>query len=681
MAVVLRISDKIVGKSLKKAKLDKSRGSVVTSEAFTADQSKYKTAELSFGRLFESAPDAMVLVDAEGRIVLVNSQTEQLFGYRREELIGELIELLIPERFRDGRFGHQSCYSLDTHIRPSGVELVLEPYGLRKDGGEFPVEISQSPLETKDGVLVSTAIRDVSERKRIRELGSELGFEKLSSRLLGTFINLPTAQMDGEIANALEQIVGVFGTNRAILCEIDSSMSNPIVPHRWDWPGIPHSREIAKDSLPWLYDRILKGEITELSRPEELPKEAVAELEFMKSAGLRSALVIPLLIDGKLIGCLATSSYRKRIPWDTVLISRFQQVGNIFANALTRRRNDEKLQAAFSQISDLKERLERENTYLREEIEFEHSHTTTVIGQSIAIRSVLKKAEQVASTDSVVLLSGETGAGKELIARTIHELSKRKDKAMVKVNCAAMPATLIESELFGREKGAYTGALSREIGRFELANGSTIFLDEIGELPTELQAKFLRVLQDGEFERLGSSKTMQVDARVIAATNRDLQVAIKDGKFREDLYYRLSVFPIDIPPLRERREDLLAITWHLLKDLCKRMGRNVERIDPATLKAFLAYSWPGNVRELRNVIERYLILNPGPVFRAEVPGSDESPPLAGQNLDEVERRHIQQVLQKTRWRIRGKGGAAETLGLKPTTLEARMKKLGITRPQ
>ncbi|MBO0798406.1 MAG: sigma 54-interacting transcriptional regulator, partial [Blastocatellia bacterium] len=266
---------------------------------------------------------------------------------------------------------------------------------------------------------------------------------------------------------------------------------------------------------------------------------------------------------------------------------------------------------------------------------------------------------------------------------TIHELSKRKNKPMVKVNCAAMPATLIESELFGRERGAYTGALSREIGRFELANGSTIFLDEIGELPVELQAKFLRVLQDGEFERLGSSKTLRVDARVIAATNRDLRAAVKDGRFREDLFYRLSVFPIDIPPLRERRDDILALAWHILKDLCKRMGRDVESIEPATLRTFHAYSWPGNVRELRNVIERYLILNPGPVFRAEVPESDEATSLVGEieNLDEVERLHMQQVLQKTRWRIRGKGGAAELLGLKPTTLEARMKKLGIVRPQ
>jgi formate hydrogenlyase transcriptional activator len=680
MAVVLRISDKIVGKSHKTAKSSKSRASglVVTSDTFTPDRGNCKPAELSFGRLFESAPDAMVLADAEGRVVLVNTQTEQLFGYRREELIGEQIEMLIPEYSCGGHFGHQSLYSMDPRIRPNGVDLEL--YGLRKDGSEFPVELSQSPLETKDGLLVSIAIRDVSERKYTQGLGSEPGIEKLSSQLFGTFINLPTALIDGEIENALERVVEVFGTDRAVLYEIDSTMGSPSVTRGWGWPGIPHSREIVKDSFPWAYECILKGEITHLSRLEELPEEAGVELEFMKSAGLKSALVVPLLIGCKLIGCLATSSSRKHINWDPVLISQFQQVGNVFANALARRRDEERLQAAFSQISELKERMERENTYLREEIELEHDHTA-VIGQSVAIRSVLKKAEQVASTNSVVLIFGETGAGKELIARTIHELSKRKDKPMVKVNCAAMPATLIESELFGREKGAYTGALSREIGRFELADGSTIFLDEIGELPIELQAKFLRVLQDGEFERLGSSKTLHVDTRIIAATNRDLQVAIKDGKFREDLYYRLSVFPIDIPPLRERREDLLALTWHLLKDLCKRMGRDVESIDPATLKAFHEYSWPGNIRELRNVIERYLILNPGRVFRAEIPGSGGPPSLVGQHLDEVERHHIEQVLQKTHWRIRGKGGAAEHLGLKPTTLEARMKKLGIFRPQ
>jgi len=327
----------------------------------------------------------------------------------------------------------------------------------------------------------------------------------------------------------------------------------------------------------------------------------------------------------------------------------------------------------------LKDRLEQENLYVREEINVAHNHST-VIGQSIQIREVLQKVDQVAQTDSVVLILGETGTGKELIAKTIHDLSGRKHKAMVKVNCAALPATLIESELFGREKGAYTGALSREIGRFELADHSTIFLDEIGDMPLELQAKLLRVLQDGEFERLGSSKTVHVNARVIAATNRDLRGALKEGKFRSDLFYRLSVFPLEIPPLRERREDIPALLWHVLKDLCQRMGRDVKSIHPITMKSFQEYSWPGNVRELRNAVERGLILNSGPVFYADVPQLEEMSPTKTYLLEELEREHVQQVLQATNWRVRGKGGAAALLGLKPTTLEARLKKLGILRP-
>jgi formate hydrogenlyase transcriptional activator len=331
------------------------------------------------------------------------------------------------------------------------------------------------------------------------------------------------------------------------------------------------------------------------------------------------------------------------------------------------------------QIRQLKDRLEQENLYLREEIKLEHNHTS-VIGQSAALRSVLKKAEQVASADCAVLLLGETGTGKELFAQTIHELSVRRDRPLVKVNCAALPATLVESELFGREKGAYTGALSREIGRFELADRSDIFLDEIGELPLELQVKLLRVLQEGEFERLGSSRTLRVDVRVIAATNRDLRAAVKDGKFREDLFYRLNVFPIHLPPLRERPEDIPPLVWHVLKDISKRMGRNVDSIHSATMKAFQEYSWPGNVREVRNVIERHLILNSGSVFRAEIPELGETLAPVGRSLEEVERSHVRRVLETTRWRIRGQCGAAQILGLKPTTLEARIKKLGIRPP-
>jgi PAS domain S-box-containing protein len=339
---------------------------------------------------------------------------------------------------------------------------------------------------------------------------------------------------------------------------------------------------------------------------------------------------------------------------------------------------EQALQQAYSEIKRLKEQLETENLYLREEIKLEHQHHE-VVGSSELILRVMRSAEQVAPTDSTVLLLGETGTGKELVSRAIHEWSRRCGRPMVKVNCAALPATLVESELFGREKGAYTGALTREIGRFELANGSTLFLDEIGELPLELQAKLLRVLQEGEFERLGSSRTIKVDVRVIAATSRDLKAMVKESKFREDLFYRISVFPIELPPLRERKEDIPMLVWHFLRELGPRMGRNVKEVRASTMKSIQAYAWPGNVRELRNVIERHLITNQGPVFEID-PARFEPAQLSGKKtLEAVEQEHIIQVLKATGWRIRGSGGAAEVLDINPSTLESRMKKLGIAR--
>src|SRR6185369_15557624 len=282
-----------------------------------------------------------------------------------------------------------------------------------------------------------------------------------------------------------------------------------IITHIWQRPDVsPHPGKIAKELFPWIHERVLRGQMISAGKPDDLPEGASVEREYMRSAGMKSFLTIPMSINGKIIGALSMSSFHAYQTWHSVLISRFRQVGEVLVNCLARKRSDGELKSAFAEIKELKERLEQENLYLREEINLAHNHST-VIGQSASIREVLKKVEQVAPTDSVVLILGETGTGKELIAKTIHNLSGRNSKAMVKVNCAALPATLIESELFGREKGAYTGALSREIGRFELADRSTIFLDEIGDMPLELQAKLLRVLQDGEFERLGSSKTVK----------------------------------------------------------------------------------------------------------------------------------------------------------------------------
>ena len=344
-----------------------------------------------------------------------------------------------------------------------------------------------------------------------------------------------------------------------------------------------------------------------------------------------------------------------------------------------RRRLEEQLQVRLQEIERLKQRLEEENIYLREEVKHLSAYDE-IIGRSDLMRDVLAQVDRVAATDSTVLITGETGTGKELVARAIHGVSKRKDRALVTINCASLPPSLIESELFGREKGAYTGALTMMKGRFEVADGSTIFLDEIGELGLELQAKLLRVLEEGRFERLGSPKPVQVNVRIIAATNRDLAQDVQDGKFRKDLYYRLNVFPIGIPPLRERSEDIPLLVWALVREFEKKMGKRIESIPKRSLEALQRYAWPGNVRELRNVIERAMIVSSGKSLDLHIPAIASAEPVTPEALEDVERTHILSVLEKTRWRLMGQGGAAERLGLKRTTLQSRMKKLGIKRP-
>jgi PAS domain S-box-containing protein len=329
-----------------------------------------------------------------------------------------------------------------------------------------------------------------------------------------------------------------------------------------------------------------------------------------------------------------------------------------------------------------KARLEAQNTYLQEEIKGTHNFEE-LIGSSSSLKRILKNVERVAPTDSTVLITGETGTGKELIARAIHNLSPRKDKPLVKVNCAAIPSGLIESEFFGHEKGAFTGALTKKMGRFEVADKGTIFLDEIGELPLDLQSKLLRVLQEGEFERVGGSQTFKVNVRVIAATNRDLAQLSKTGCYRPDLYYRLNVFPIHLPALREREGDILLLVQYFVRKHAANLGKKIERIPERMMAAMQRYSWPGNIRELAHVIERAVILSEGPELESIEwlsPASGKGGPARTLTLEELERQHIVEVLEQTNWRVSGDKGAAKILGLNPTTLEARMKKLGITRP-
>jgi len=339
------------------------------------------------------------------------------------------------------------------------------------------------------------------------------------------------------------------------------------------------------------------------------------------------------------------------------------------------------LQQALAELEELKEKLQEENIYLKEQMRLEQD-LAGMVGRSATFQTVLDQIEQVARTDATVLVLGETGTGKELVARAIHERSRRRDGPLVRVNCAALPASLVESELFGHEKGAFTGALKRKPGRFELADGGTLFLDEIGDLPVELQAKLLRVLQEYSFERVGGSHTIDVDIRVIAATNRNLEKRLADNEFRQDLYYRLNVFRIECPALRERRDDIPDLVHYFVDRHSARFGKTVDKVPASVMRRLQAYHWPGNVRELENIIERALIVSRANVLEIGdwfVPDGGHGEEQEVSSLQEVEKRHICRTLELTGWRVSGAGGAADRLGLKPTTLEARMKKLGIRR--
>ena len=517
-----------------------------------------------------------------------------------------------------------------------------------------------------------TSKNDVSPEER-------LAFERLLADISSRFANISGELVEIEIQSALKQIREMLGFDRSSFGEfrngslvfLSSDAGEGIEPLALG--PVPH--------FAWYKSTLLAGEMIVLqSLPEDLPPQAVAEAEHVRSINLRSQLSIPLRIDGGIFGIIALGAFRETRAWPDDLIARLKLVGEVLAQALARKRSDEKLKAAMAEISGLKDRLELENAYLRQTVRLRLP--LGLESNSPRFRALIEEIGQVARTDTTVLLLGETGSGKEVLAQAIHDASSRKDRPMVKVNCAALPATLIKSELFGREKGAFTGAIARQAGRFEIADGSTIFLDEIAELPIELQSKLLRVLQEGEFERLGDTKTIKVNARVIAATNRPLAQAVSEGRFRQDLYYRLEVFPIEVPPLRERTEDIPLLAWTFIKELSTSMGKPIEKIASNSMTAMLAYSWPGNIRELHNAIERAMILARGPVLHiklAHKPLQPQAVKPADGTLEEAERAHIVRALERCNWRIRGANGAAEQLDIKPTTLESRMKKLGIVQ--
>jgi PAS domain S-box-containing protein len=592
--------------------------------ALARDITKRKRAERAlveseqrFRLLMEHAADAFFLIDTEGRLVDVNESACTSLGYTREELLTMSVpDLGVPREEVEKVLKE---FTPDEPLTREGIQR-------RKDGTSFPVEVRIGAFEVgKDKYRLALA-RDITERKQA-EAALRDSKQRFAGILHSAMDAIVTIDHDRRITLFNEAAQRIFG------CSADEACGQPV-------------------------ERFLS---------EEFQRALDECLGAEQEQGDQRYLWVP-------DGIAALRADGEEFPVEAT-ISRAQIGGKELCTIILRDINER--MRAEEEIR----RLELERGYLREEVATQ-LNLYEFVGSSTSMQRVLRDIETVAPTDSTVLISGETGTGKELVARAIHKASRRKDAAMVKVNCAVLSEGLIESEMFGHEKGAFTGAVSRKIGRFELADGGTIFLDEIGELPPELQTKLLRVLQEGEFDRVGGSATITCDVRVIVATNRDLTKAVDERRFRSDLFYRINVFPIRVPPLRERLDDVPLLAKYFLAKYATKAGKRISTIPKRGLKALTSYHWPGNVRELQNVIERAVILSRGRELELGDWLTRPSPVAAGSgisSLDDIQRQHILRVLELTGWRVSGQRGAAELLGLKPTTLESRMFKLGIQR--
>jgi PAS domain S-box-containing protein len=594
-----------------------------------------------FEKLFELAPEAIVLRDPRDRVLRANREFTKLFGYSVEEAIGRNIhDLIVPDGL--------SCQSdeLREALR-RGERINAELVRRRKDGKQLQVSFVAAPVSAGGNEPEIYGIyRDITERKKAEEkLRRSEAYLAEGQRITHTG-SWARCVRTGDIYWS-EESLRIFGVS----------------------PDTKPTAEVFRNCLhPDDRDSV-----------EETLRNAIARrIDFERDY----RIIRP---DGSVrhvhvIGHPVTNAAGEVTEFVGTHVDITEQLQSQAA-----------LEKAFEEIKELKDRLYQENLALREEIDTT-SMFEEIIGKSDVLRSVLAQVETVAQTDSTVLIYGETGTGKELIARAIHNLGQRSDQAFVKLNCAAIPTGLLESELFGHEKGAFTGAIAQRVGRFELANHGTVFLDEIGEIPLELQPKLLRVLQEREFERLGSSRTLATDARLIAATNRDLGAMVAEQKFRSDLFYRLDVFPIHVPPLRERKEDIPLLVRHFVQQFSRRLGKNIDSIPPNTMTSLCEYQWPGNIRELQNVIERAVIVSSGPVLKVNISdlrsievaparpmenGQSPDAQRARSAMDEKERREILGILEQTRWTVGGPDGAAARLGLKRSTLQYRMRKLGI----
>ena len=573
---------------------------------------------------------------------------------------------------------------IDSGYRLSNYEMVYRTL----DGETSALSVNLTGI-VEDGLLhrfwgVENNILDV-RRTRVALYRRRM-FQELLATISSKLVMTSFVHGDEAVRSSLEEVCGFIGGTRMSIAWVD--WDNNAAELKYWWVGgenkVPPG-DVSLAKFPFLGKCLINAETVVYSDLADWPENAATDVNSLHELGVISFLFLPVVIDGEVVAAVSLADDEETRHWTEQDVADLRVIAELFANYELRRLQREALDNALSGLKHATERLEAENVYLRNEIKLTNDFAE-IVGESDALKRSLKMVEQVADTMTPVLILGETGTGKELIARALHEHSDRRDRPLVKVNCAALPANLIESELFGYEKGAFTSAESSKRGRFDLADGSTLFLDEIGEIPIELQAKLLRVLQEGEFERLGGHETTKVDVRIVAATNRDLSEAVAAGEFRSDLFYRINTFPIELPPLRERGSDIQLLAEHFAGQHAQRLGREVTAISANMMRELQAYSWPGNVRELDGVIQRALISSSGPVLELgqALSGADGLGIGAGRtvppDLKSVEREHIVSVLNDCNWKISGTRGAASKLEVPPSTLRSKMKRLGIERP-